>query len=596
MTMELPPARTIDDFLDQVYQEYKRKLPPPSSGCNSIWHYRHYIPLPLLALCIANSSDATEILMLSYLLANPTFRKDMFAVSDNLEDADDDTISMEGAEYLAASIFFGMLIGGTILGFLSDHIGRRPALLAGLVINATAGLFSSFPFLTPNIEQLTFWRFIAGIGIGATVPSLFSLASEWSPKEVRGAAVTLVATFWMVGSLFVSGLAWTLFRNSDLVVEQDGIQDVNTFPMWRVFAAMCALPSALGAWLVYSHVPESPRFLASEMQKYSDSAKVCNQIAESLDIQLASDATHTTKSTNIQPFIEEELREDYHASTISTDPSVGSYQTRLLQSLLKLYSPQLLTKTTLPLQLLWFSLSFATYGITTWINTLFTSIHLQNIYFNSFLFALANLPGNLLSIIYADRWGRKRMLVWSLIAAALGLACFAILVYYDSQSKSLIVLSACIFQMFSIVSWNAIDILTGEMFPTCVRSAGMGICTAFGRFGGIFSQFVNAHLMAGAGNGGKASSSVLIVACGTLLIGAAMPMLLEKDNTQKELKDDIPDETVNKRSITLGCMGKGKDHMSDDEIDNNFKLRNRGSSEDNEDTGYQSLRQETFLL
>ena len=75
-----------------------------------------------------------------------------------------------------------------------------------------------------------------------------------------------------------------------------------------------------------------------------------------------------------------------------------------------------------------------------------------------------------------------------------------------------------------------------------------------------------------------------------------MPMLLEKDNTQKELKDYIPDETVNKRSITLGCMGKGKDHMSDDEIDNNFKLRNRGSSEDNEDTGYQSLRQETFLL
>ena len=535
--------------------------------------------------------------MLSYLLANPAFRKDMFAVSDNLEDADDDAISMEGAEYLAASIFFGMLIGGTILGFLSDHIGRRPSILAGLMINATAGLFSSFPFLTPNIEQLTFWRFIAGIGIGATVPSLFSLASEWAPREVRGAAVTLVASFWMVGSLFVSGLAWILFRNSDLVVvEQDDIQDVNTFSMWRIFAALCAFPSALGAWLIYSHVPESPRFLASAKQKYSDSAHVCNQIAESLDIQFTSDTTHATKSTHIQPFTEEELREDYHASTASTDPSVGSFHTRLKQtlhmlveSLLKLYSPQLLTKTTLPLQILWFSLSFATYGITTWINTLFTSIHLQNIYFNSFLFALANLPGNFISLIYADRWGRKRMLVWSLIAAALGLGCFAILVYYDSQSKSFIVLAACIFQMFSIVSWNAIDILTGEMFPTCVRSAGMGICTAFGRFGGIFSQFVNAHLMAGAGNseGSTASSSVLIVATGTLLVGAAMPMLLEKDNTQKELKDDIPDETVNKRSITLGCMGKGKDHSSDDEIEK----RNQ-----DQDTGYQSLRQETFLL
>lgn len=92
--------------------------------------------------------------MLSYLLADSRFKHDM--------------MSEEGAEYLAASVFFGMLLGGVVLGFLSDHIGRRPALLAGLLINATAGLFSSFPLLTPDIQSLSTWRFIAGIGIGAT--------------------------------------------------------------------------------------------------------------------------------------------------------------------------------------------------------------------------------------------------------------------------------------------------------------------------------------------------------------------------------------------------------------------------------------------
>jgi MFS family permease len=267
------PDRTIDDFLGQLYREYKLRL--PLDGGRSVVaelahrrRFRHYFPLPLLALCIANSSDATEILMLSYLLANPTFRRDMLSDESDEDDADDPS-SVKQAEYLAASIFFGMLIGGTLLGFLSDHIGRRPALLVGLVINATAGLFSSFPFLTPTIAQLVAWRFFAGIGIGATVPSLFSLTSEWCPKEVRGAVVTFVASFWMVGSLFVSGLGWVLFGRD---LQHD--QETNVVPTWRIFAALCAMPSALGAFMVYYYVPESPRFLASTKRKYDKSACV----------------------------------------------------------------------------------------------------------------------------------------------------------------------------------------------------------------------------------------------------------------------------------------------------------------------------------
>jgi VNT family MFS transporter (synaptic vesicle glycoprotein 2) len=274
------PDRTIDVFLGQLYREYKLRLPFNSNGGGprSVWWVRHYFPLPLLSLCIANSSDATEILMLSYLLANSTFRRDMFSEEFDVDNTDDPS-SVKQAEYLAASIFFGMLIGGTFLGFLSDHIGRRPALLAGLVINATTGLFSSFPFLTPTIAQLTAWRFFAGIGIGATVPSLFSLTSEWCPKEVRGAVVTFVASFWMVGSLFVSGMGWLLFRRD---LHYDG-EDMNVVPAWRIFAALCAMPSAIGAFMVYNYVPESPRFLASTRKKYDTSACVVSCVIDSKD-------------------------------------------------------------------------------------------------------------------------------------------------------------------------------------------------------------------------------------------------------------------------------------------------------------------------
>jgi len=625
--MEAASPRTIDDYFEQLYQEWKKRLPlhtASGSGTPSSNIYReglssfcHYVPLPLLALCVANSSDATEILMLSYLLSDSTFRHDMFSNYSNGDDADDGS-SMEGAEYFAASIFMGMLLGGTLFGFLSDHIGRRPALLAGLFINATAGSFSSIPFLTPTISHLTTWRFIAGVGVGATIPSLFSLASEWSPKEIRGAVVTCVASFWMVGSLFVSGLAWCLFK---------GGRDHSSFPIWRIFSAICSMPSGIGAWMVYYYIPESPRFLASSKQ-YDQSACVCNQMAKYIGIELVNDAhccaesqsrtsdedvdgassdgpntgnsnvsTHLlfVSANAIQPLAEEELQQRFTSTkTAPTDlADTGStLKARLVRTiytligtLQKLYSPQLLTRTTLPLQMIWFALSFATYGITTWINTLFFEVHLKNIYFNSFLFALANLPGNVMSILYSDKWGRKRMLVGSLLGAAAGLAGFAILVYCagvanqkngPSNARTYgIVFCACIFQMFSIISWNAIDILSGELFPTRVRSAGISVCTACGRFGGILAQFVNARLMmagpiAGGGEGGAASTSVLVVASSTLLIGAAMPIFLETDMALGELKDEVTEENLNRRSVTLSCISKmkvHKDHLSDDEMD-----------------------------
>jgi len=403
--------------------------------------------------------------------------------------------------------------------------------------------------------------------------------------------------------------------------------------------------------MVYSYVPESPRFLASTKQKYDQSAHVCNQMAESLGLKLMSDANDVAAADNVEgnqsrrkdalleetggtntinivhsvsmhvikPLTEDELRQDYASSIPTDNTDISSTLTaRLLQilqtfleTLHKLYSPQLLTRTTLPLQAIWLCLSFGTYGITTWINTLFVKIHLENIYFNSFLFALANLPGSIISIMYSDRWGRKQMLVGSLIGAALGLGLFAILVYCgdegddngmedgSSQSKSNartygIVFSACLFQMFSIISWNAIDILTGELFPTRVRSAGMGVCTACGRFGAMFAQFVNARLMmSGDGKGAVASASVLVVAASTLLMGAGMPFFLERDMALGELKDEIAEEPSN-RSVTPGCIAKikgQKDHLSDDEMDREFALRNRGRNE------YQSCQEmEAHLL
>ena len=64
-------------------------------------------------------------------------------------------------------------------------------------------------------------------------------------------------------------------------------------------------------------------------------------------------------------------------------------------------------------------LSFGSYGISTWISNLFADLGEVNPYADSFIFAAANLPGNVVSILFIERYGRKRLLCWGMCLAAL---------------------------------------------------------------------------------------------------------------------------------------------------------------------------------
>ena len=322
--------------------------------------------------------------------------------------------------------------------------------------------------------------------------------------------------------------------------------------------------------MVYNYVPESPRYYLSALDKrdYDLAAKACNRMAMLLGVRVCV-TPDTEKSDSdvigaafdnrvVDLLTKDELLSHYHQNVTNNINSSGniihSTKSQLNQniasafvSLQTLYSSRLLPRTTLPLQLLWFCLSFATYGITTWINTLFVQIQLENLYANSFLFALSTLPGNIVTLLYSDKVGRKKILIGSLIGAACGLVMFAITVYAggarDDKGEQVsstartfvIVLCACAFQAFGTMSWNVIDIISSELFPTSVRSAGMGLCTATGRLGGILAQCVNANLI------DDTPVRVLVIASISLLFGSGTPLILERDMTMEELKDDVVD-------------------------------------------------------
>jgi len=515
--------------------------------------------LIFLSLGVANSSDATEILCLSYVLSDPSFRAHILR----------ETAWRGGL--LASAVFFGMLVGGLLVGAVGDWQGRRPTLLAGLASNCISGILSSF---AADVWTLSALRLAAGVGIGATVPPLFTLCSELAPPADRGFWVSVAASFWMVGSVYVAVVGWGIlgyYNNSNGDNEED--EGASNSTAWRVFAFVCAVPSALGFLLIYRWVPESPRFLALQGD-YDRAVAAIDMVADSLEF-------------TGPPLTREEVIEHYPPSSTTATPSgidgrdVLSSETsissvslqhrhshqRVTMALMwyefrtsasQLYTVRLL-ETTTSLQTVWFSLSFGSYGLLTWINTLFEKVHLQNVYTNALLFALSNLPGNLLSAFLMDRVGRARLLVGSILAAAASLIVFAYVAAVDDPekesdelalSRNWIVLAACSFQCFSIAAWNAVDVLTSELFPTTVRATGMGMCAASGRVGAMLAQFVNGSLVA-------RPVRLLLVAAGTLLLGAMTPACLPHDRTGQSVEDRVDvvcssDHTIHNYNLSSG--------------------------------------------
>jgi len=198
-----------------------------------------------------------------------------------------------------------------------------------------------------------------------------------------------------------------------------------------------------------------------------------------------------------------------------------------------------LAKITVLLQVVYFCLSFGSYGLITWINAIFQQVHLENLYFNAFLFALANLPGNVISGMFVDSMGRKMMLVWSMGLASLAVALFALAVAMPESSLRtfLIVFNACAFQAFTVAGWNVTSLLSSENFPTQVRSTGLGICISSGRIASMVAQIVNSALI-------NSPVRLLLVSSFFLLAGAIAPLWLPFDMSRVPLADSIESSRI----------------------------------------------------
>ena len=139
---------------------------------------------------------------------------------------------------LIVTVFFlGIGLGQLVWGPLADALGRKPILYAGLAVYIVAAIGGA---LSPSLEFLLVWRFVAGLGAaGVRVITMGAIRDRY-----KGDAMAKTLSYIMAVFILVPMLAPTL--GSIVLIVGD----------WRwVFAVFAIAGALLAAWSL--RLPES---------------------------------------------------------------------------------------------------------------------------------------------------------------------------------------------------------------------------------------------------------------------------------------------------------------------------------------------------
>lgn len=109
------------------------------------------------------------------------------------------SLSKAAMGYVFSAALSGMTLGCFFIAPLGDKVGRRKIFILSLVLISTGMLLVS---ICNSYEQLLLLRFLTGLGIGGILPTMAATASEFSNQRNRDFNVGLVQAGWPVGAIF----------------------------------------------------------------------------------------------------------------------------------------------------------------------------------------------------------------------------------------------------------------------------------------------------------------------------------------------------------------------------------------------------------
>ncbi|XP_054858597.1 synaptic vesicle glycoprotein 2B isoform X2 [Eublepharis macularius] len=470
-----------------------------------------------IVLGLALMADGVEVFVVGFVL--PSAEKDMCLSSSN-------------KGMLGLIVYLGMMLGAVLWGGLADKLGRKHCLILSLSINAAFAFLSSF---VQGYGFFLFCRLISGFGIGGTLPIVFAYFSEFLSREKRGEHLSWLCMFWMIGGLYASVMAWSIIPHYGWGFSMGTNYH---FHSWRVFVVVCSLP-CIASLVALKFMPESPRFLL-EIGKHDEAWMILKQIHDT-NMRARGEPERVFTVANIKTpkqideFIEIQSSTGtwYQRSFVRATTTFKQVLDNVLYCLTGQYRMN-----TLFLAIVWFTMALSYYGLIVWFPdmiryyqeqayksrekifhheevkhftfnfTLENQLHKNGTYFNDkfikMKFRDVTFEDSLFEECYfedvtsSETFFKECTFISTVFyntGGSMLLSAVCCFFLFFGNSESAMIGWQCLFCGTSIAAWNALDVITVELYPTNKRATAFGILNGICKFGAILGNSIFASFV-----------------------------------------------------------------------------------------------------
>jgi AAHS family 4-hydroxybenzoate transporter-like MFS transporter len=346
-----------------------------------------------------------------------------------------------------ASGLAGMAIGSLSAGVLADKFGRKPVLIASILLFGSSTMLIG---LSTNVLSIALIRFFAGLGIGAALPAATTLTAEFIPLRHRTMAVTTAIVCYPAGGM-LAGLA------AAQILPAQG---------WRVFFFIGGAMAIAFAVLLLFTLRESPKYLARQPSRWEElRALLHNMRCEVSNVNQFTDGVGASAQRG-------HVTELFRAGR--------AYDTSWLW-------------------LAFFMIQLSIYTAYSWLPTMLTTEGLSPALSGMGLTAynFGGIFGAVLCAAAINRYGSRRpMVFWAAMSAV---TAFGLKVVNITATPDTFLWGLGLHGLFVTALQCAMFALCAHIYPTEIRTTGAATAMAFGRIGAFVSAFAGAAMITAGG-------------------------------------------------------------------------------------------------
>ncbi|XP_051875828.1 solute carrier family 22 member 5-like [Pristis pectinata] len=379
--------------------------------------------------------------------------------------------------FTTSVFFFGVLFGSIISGQLSDRYGRRTVLFGAIAMRSISSLLQ---LASQSWEMFCILYFFVGLGDISSYITTFVLGIEILGKSERIAYSTLgICIFYAFGYILLPIFAYC-------------IRD------WRMLLLALTLPEILYIPLWW-FIPESPRWLLTQGRK-EEAEAILKAAARKNGIVHVGAIFDNTYST--------------------MDPTDRNKHS---QNYLDLFATSNIRNVTVILLLMWLICTIGYYGLS------LTTPNLHgDPYINCFISAASEI------IVYVIVWQLMRGSPRRIVTAILLLFSGSMLLFVQlvpSTVQFVITILVMIGKSGVTAAFTIIYVYSSELYPTVVRSMGVGACSTVSRISSIISPYFG-YMAAHSG-------ILAFIVMGSFMIIAGLLSLLLPETHDQPLPETI---------------------------------------------------------